>query len=196
MGYGRNPVFRGVLYPLLQTPAAARQQPSRRRRRQKRHPPSEGENPTPREWGQSRLLRQGRRNGGKFRSACRFASGGVRAGGELRQSRKRSHSGVPGPTVNIHIMCTRFRLRAVGRGAPTPPPVTRNARRNLPPFLQLVAGGEIDPIPGDGGFSPSEGGALPPPGGRGQKGIGHQGFLSPLATPQLSFGRDSLRSRV
>ena len=45
-----------------------------------------------------RLLRQGRRNGGKVRSACRFASGGVRAGGELRRSRKRSHSGVPRPT--------------------------------------------------------------------------------------------------
>ena len=53
----------------------------------------------------------------------------------------------------------------------------------------------VVPNPGDGGFSPTEGGVLPPPGGEGQKGTGHQGFLSPLATPQLSFGRDSLRSR-
>ena len=31
---------------------------------------------------------------------------------------------------------------------------------------------------------------------RGQKGTGHQGFLSPLATPQLSFGRSAQHSRL
>ena len=53
------------------SPAAARQHFSRRRRRQKRHSPSEGENPTSREWGQPRLLRQGRRNGGTVRTLPR-----------------------------------------------------------------------------------------------------------------------------
>ena len=32
--------------------------------------------------------------------------------------------------------------------------------------------------------------------GEGQKGTGHQGFLSPLATPQLSFGRSAEHSRL
>ena len=66
---------------------------------------------------------------------------------------------------------------------------------NAPPFLQLVAAGEKR-INLTLGFSPSEGGALPPPGGEGQKGTGHQGFLSPLATPQLSFGRSAQHSRL
>ena len=46
----------------------------------------------------------------------------------------------------------------------------------------------LTPFPWSGDFRPRRASVfLPPPGGRGQKGTGHQGFLSPLATPQLSF---------
>ena len=45
MGYGRNHVFSGVLYPLLQTSAAARQQFSRRRRRHTPRTPQRAHSP-------------------------------------------------------------------------------------------------------------------------------------------------------
>ena len=88
----------------------------------------------------------------------------------------------------------------------------RGRARTMRRYCGADAGGEVDPIPGDGGVSPSEGECLfgrlrrrgfrtlrragtRPSRGEGQKGIGHQGFLSPLATPQLSFAPLSVASQ-
>ena len=96
-------------------------------------------------------------------------------------------------------------LRRYGGAPPEAKPCPRrdcNCRLRRQGVSHAAACGDA-PLPGRGGCRrPAAGGDLHaaacrtrPSRGEGQKGIGHQGFLSPLATPQLSFAPLSVASR-